>query len=100
MSIKDLEDSQQPLEVQQLKAQFMLVAQKLVDGTPGIVEAMIDIHKNTQLHEELVELFDDEDLAILHKAHEKHKQFVLVQQVAKQTTTRKTKLSSNDLANL
>lgn len=99
MSIKDLEETQQPLEVQQLKAQFQIIAQKLVDGTPGIIEAMIDIHKNLQTHEELVNLLDDDDIQMLHKSHEKHKQFVLVAINEKQAKTKK-KLTSDDLNNL
>lgn len=99
MSIRELEVSQQPLEIQQLKAQFQIIEQKLKDQTPGIVDAMIDIHKNLQMHEELVSLLNDDDIALLHKAHEKHKQFVMVQ-VAEKTNSKKKKLSSDDLNNL
>lgn len=99
MSIRDLEASQKPLEIQQLKAQFQIIHQKLEDKTPGIVDAMIDIHKNLQLHEELVELISDDDIQELHKAHEKHKQFVLVAVTEKQAKSKK-KLTSDDLSNL
>lgn len=99
MSIRDLEVQQQPLEIQQLHAQFKIIEQKLQDNTPGIVDAMIDIHKNLQTHEELVSLLDDDDIAMLHKAHEKHKQVVLVQQAQKKSNGKK-KLSSDDLNNL
>lgn len=100
MSIRELELVQQPLEVQNLAAQFKIIEQKLKDGTPGIVDAMIDIHKNTQLHEELVNLLSDEDLQLLHKAHEKHKQFVLVAQQSKAVSGKKKKLTGDDLNNL
>lgn len=99
MSIKDLEASQKPLEVQLLKARFQEMAQKLVDGTPGIVDAMIDIHKNLQQHEELILLLDDDDIHTLHQAHEKHKQFAMIQKEVKKTTGRK-KLTNDDLNNL
>jgi hypothetical protein len=100
MSIKDLEISQQPLEVQILKVRMVEIEQKLLDGTPGIVDAMIDIHKNLQEHEELVLLLTDDDIAMLHKAHEKHKQFALVQKETKKVGKGGKKLSDNDLANL
>lgn len=77
MSIKDLEASQKPIEVQQLQARFKEIEHRLIDGSPGIVEAMVDIHRITHEHEELVLLFDDDDIAKLHSAHEKHKQFTL-----------------------
>lgn len=100
MSIKDLEVSQQPLEIQSLKARMIEVETKLIDGTPGIVDAMVDIHKNLQDHEELILLLDDNDIAMLHKAHEKHKQFVLVQKETKKVGKGGKKLTSDDLANL
>lgn len=100
MSIRDLEASQHPLETQQLVAQFRIVEQKLKDQTPGIVEAMIDIHKNLLSHEELVAFLTDEDLQMLHKAHEKHKQFVLIQVTTKQTKKAGKKLNNDDLNNL
>jgi hypothetical protein len=77
------------------------IEKKLMDGTPGIVDAMVDVHKNLLEHEELVLLLDDNDIAMLHKAHEKHKQFVLVQKEQKNIGKGgKKKLSDNDLANL
>jgi hypothetical protein len=101
MSIKELEVGQQPLEVQSLKARMIEIEKKLIDGTPGIVDAMVDIHKNLLDHEELILLLDDNDIAMLHKAHEKHKQFVLVQKEVKAVGKGgKKKLSDNDLANL
>lgn len=100
MSILDLQAEQQPLEVQQLKARFQEVVKKLEDGTPGMMDAMIDIHKNLQTHEELVHLLDDDDIRKLHLAHEKHKGFVLVQQAAKSVKGGKKKLTSDDLGNL
>lgn len=98
MSIKELEASQKPLEVQQLQARFREIEAKLLDGTPGIVDAMVDIHKNLLAHEELVLLLDDDDIARLHQAHEKYKQFVLVNKEVKKKGTKK--LTDNDLANL
>lgn len=100
MSIRDLQINQQPLEVQQLHAQFKIIEQKMKDGTPGIVDAMLEIHKNLQTHEELVSLLNDDDIQMLHQAHEKHKQFVLVQQTAKKNNTGKKKLTDADLGNL
>lgn len=100
MSIRELETSQQPMEVQLLKARMKEIEQKLIDGTPGIVDAMIDIHKNLQSHEELVLLMSDEDIQLLHRAHEKHKQFVLVAKEVKKVGKGGKKLTSNDLANL
>lgn len=102
MSILELQTEQQPLEVQQLQAQFKLIAQKLVDGTPGLVDAMIEIHKITQTHEDLIALLSDDDIANLHKSHEKHKQFTLIQKNIKATTGagKKKKLTEGDLGNL
>lgn len=100
MSIKDLEVSQKPLEVQMLKARMIEIETKLTDGTPGIIDAMIDIHKNLQSHEELVLLLDDDDIKRLHLAHEKHKQVVLVNKEVKKVGKGGKKLSESDLANL
>lgn len=99
MSIKELEVSQKPLEVQNLKARMIEIETKLIDGTPGIVDAMVDIHKNLLQHEELVHFLTDDDIATLHRAHEKHKQFHLVQAEVKKPSTKK-KLSDSDLKNL
>lgn len=85
MSIRDLEVSQKPLEVQMLRARMIEIQQKMIDGTPGIVEAMIDIHKNLLQHEELVLLMDDDDIKLLHQAHEKHKQFAMIQKEVKKS---------------
>ncbi len=100
MSIRELEVSQQPIEVQKLKARMKEIEQRMIDGTPGIVDAMIDIHKNLQEHEELVLLMNDDDIALLHKAHEKHKQFILVQKETKKVGKGGKKLSNDDLLNL
>lgn len=83
MSIKDLEVNQAPIELQQLKARIIQMEQGLISDTPGIVDAMIDIHKNLLQHEELVQFLSDEDIHLLHLAHEKHKQVVLVQKQTK-----------------
>ena len=100
MSIRELEVSQKPLEVQILKARMLEIETKLKDGTPGIVDAMVDIHKNLQSHEELVLLMTDDDIRLLHLAHEKHKQFVLVNKEVKKVGKGGKKLSDTDLANL
>lgn len=84
MSIKDLEASQHPLEVQQLRARMIQIEEGLLKDTPGIVDAMVDIHKNLLQHEELVQFLDDNDIHNLHLAHEKYKQVVLVQKNIKQ----------------
>lgn len=99
MSIRLLETLQKPMEVQMLKARMLEIERKLIDGTPGIVDAMIDVHKMTQQHEELVLLMSDEDIQLLHKAFEKHKGFVLVAKQAKEIKKNK-KLTDKDLANL
>lgn len=78
MSIRELEVAQKSLEIQNLKARMLEIQQKLIDQTPGIIDAMVDIHKNLMMHEELIILMSDEDIALLHQAHEKHKQFTLV----------------------
>ena len=83
MSIRDLQTNQEPLNVQQLQLRFNEVATKLVDKTPGLPEALFDIHKNLLTNEHLVHLLSDEDIALLHSAHEKYKQFVLVQKETK-----------------
>jgi len=100
MSIRELEVSQKPLEVQQLKARMLEIQQKLIDETPGIIDACIDIHRNLQEHEELVNFLSDDDIQILHKAHEKHKQFHLVQKETKKVGKGGKKLTENDLKNL
>lgn len=94
MSIRELEASQQPLQVQQLQARMKEIQQKLIDGTPGIVDAMVDVHKNLQQHEELIHLMSDEDIAILHRAHEKHKQVALIQNEIKKTKGKKPDLKN------
>lgn len=98
MSIKDLQVNQQPLNVQQLQVRFNDVATKLIDGTPGLPEALVDIHKNLMQNEHLVHLLDDDDIAVLHKAHEKYKQFILVQKEVKKSKSKK--LSNDDLSKL
>lgn len=100
MSIRELEASQKPIEVQQLKARMIEIHQKLIDGTPGIIDAMIDIHKNLQQHEELILLMSDDDIRELHLAHEKHKQYHLIQKETKKVGKGGKKLTDNDLANL
>ena len=100
MSIRELEVSQKPLEVQQLKARMLEIQQKLIDETPGIVDAMIDIHKNLLQHEELIQFLSDDDIKLIHMAHEKHKQYHLIQKETKKVGKGGKKLTDNDLANL
>lgn len=99
MSIKDLEVSQQPMQVQLLRARMIEIEGKLKDGTPGIMDAMIDVHKNLQDHEELIQFLSDEDIATLHQAFEKYKQVTLVAKEAKKVGKNK-KLTEADLKNL
>jgi hypothetical protein len=99
MSIRELEVAQQPLEVQRLKARMIEIEKRLIDGQPGIVDAMIDIHKNILEHEELALMLSDDDIMMLHKAHEKHKQVVLIQKETKKLSKNK-KLTDDDLKNL
>lgn len=100
MSLLELQADQQPLEVQNLIARMKEIAEKLVTQTPGLPEALAHIHKNLMMHEELVELMDDDEIALLHAAHEKHKQFKLVQNEVKATKKTTKKLTNDDLNNL
>jgi hypothetical protein len=101
MSIADLQLEQQEVPVQQLVAKFTAVKDHLEANTPGLAHAMYEIHKHLLEHEELVHILGDDDINALHRAHEKHKQFSLIQKETKAvTSTRKKKLSDSDLANL
>lgn len=99
MSILDLEIEQQPIEVQQLKSRMYQIQQNLLDNTPGLPEALADIHKNLLQHEELIHLLDDEDIHRIHAGFEKFKQFTLVQKEVKAVKKNK-KLTNEDLSNL
>lgn len=99
MSILDLQVDQHPIEVQKLKAKMEIVQSALLADTPGLSDALKDIHQNLQQHEDLIHLFDDDDMARIHKAFEKHKQVRLIQEAV--TTKKKTKkLTDSDLNNL
>jgi len=100
MSIRELQTDQQPLEVQQLKARMLQIQDQLILKTPDLPVALADIHKNLLQHEELVHLLDDDDIALLHRTHELHKQYALIQKEAKTVSGRRKKLNDNDLANL
>lgn len=103
MSIKDLESSQQPMEVQLLKARFLQIQDQLLQKTPELPTILFDIHKNLLEHEEMVHLLDDEDIHALHSAFEIHKQQALLQKEidkAAKGGKGKKKLSSSDLDNL
>lgn len=99
MSILDLQLNQHPPEVAVLKERMQEIVNALLGQTPLLPTALVDIHKNLLLHEELVHLLDDDDIMHLHKAHEIHKQYVLVQKEAKKSSKSK-KVTENDLANL
>lgn len=94
MSILDLQEEQQPPEVQRLIARMDQIQGQLLEQTPLLHEALADIHKILHQHEELVHLMSDEDIAKLHQAFEKHKGVVLVQKEAK---TAKKKISKDEL---
>lgn len=101
MSILELQNSQQPIEIQALAQQFKLIEQELIKKTPGLADALITIHRMTQEHEELVNILSDEDIALLHKAHELYKQAALVQrEVKKVSGAGKKKLTNQELENL
>jgi hypothetical protein len=100
MSIRELEVSQKPMHVQVLKARMKEVETALINNQPGIVTAMIDIHKNLQQHEELVHLLNDDDIMLLHQAHEKHKQMHMIVKEEKNQKKAAKKLSNADLSNL
>lgn len=99
MSIKELQLEQQPIEVKQIHARFTQVEQALVTEFPGLPEALADIHKQLQSHEELIHIFSDEDIAVLHQAFEKYKQVSIVTKSIKKSSSKK-KLSNDDLATL
>lgn len=99
MSIIDLQTDQQPIEVQTIQSRMKQIQEELIAGTPALPDALVTIHKMLLEHEELVHLFDDDDIMKLHKAHEQHKQFHLVNKEVKKVGKNK-KLSDNDLSNL
>jgi len=99
MSILDLQAEQQPLEVQALHARMSQVQEQLLAQTPQLPDALVAIHKMLIEHEELVHLLDDDDIQKLHKAHEIHKQFHLVNKEVKKVGKNK-KLSNDDLNNI
>lgn len=101
MSIRDLQVDQQPIEVGNLKDKMIFIHENLSTRTPELVDALVIVHKGLMEHEELVHLLDDDDIHDLHKAHEIHKQVVIVQKEDKKVrTSSRKKLSDNDLANL
>lgn len=101
MSIKELEEAQQPPNVQRLIARMIQIEEQLVDKTPLLHEALADIHKNLAMHEELVHLLSDDDIHNLHAAHEIHKQYKLIQQEEKKVSGKgRKRVSDEDLNNL
>ena len=96
MSILDLQIAQQPIEVQALHARMVQIQDQLLEKTPQLPDALVAIHKMLLEHEELVHILDDDDIMNLHKAHEVHKQFAVVNKEVKKTGKTK-KLSSADL---
>lgn len=99
MTILELQTAQQPLEVQQLAQQFQLIEQELIKKTPGLPDALVTIHKMLMEHEELANILDDNDIAMLHKAHESYKQVTLFQKEVKAVKKNK-KVTDDDLKNL
>lgn len=99
MSIKDLQLEQQPIEVQHLIARMKQIEENLITETPGLPEALAEVHKHLQSHEELIHLMDENDIAILHKGFEKFKQIVVFQAAVK-SVGKKKKLSENQLSNI
>lgn len=99
MSILALQAEQQPIEVQSLIARMQQVEQQLIEQTPQLPDALVHIHKMLLEHEELVHLLDDDDIMKLHRAHEMHKQFHLVQKEVKKVGKNK-KLSQSELDNI
>lgn len=100
MSILDLQVDQHPIEVQKLKAKMEVIQAALLAGTPGLSDALKDIHQNLQQHEDLTYLFDDNDMALVHKAFEKHKQVKLIQEAVEKPKRQSKKLTESDLKSL
>lgn len=96
MSILDLQTDQQPLEVQALQARMIQIQNELLEKTPQLPDALVTIHKMLIEQEDLVHLLDNEDIKALHKAHEMHKQFAIVNKEVKKVGKNK-KLSQADL---
>ena len=96
MSILDLQMEQQPLEVKALRARMEQVQAELIAETPALPDALVAIHKMLLEHEELVNMLDDDDIQKLHKAHEHHKQFHLVNAEVKKVGKNKKVAISNE----
>lgn len=101
MSILELQEDQQPPEMQRLIARMHQIQENLTVQTSLLHEALADIHKNLAQHEELTNFLSDDDIAKLHKAFEIHKQFALIQKEEKKVSGKgRKKLSDKDLSNL
>lgn len=101
MSILSLQEGQQDPNLDRLVIRMKQVEEELVLRTPRLHDALADIHKNLAIHEELVHLMDDDDIAVLHKAHEIHKQYALIQKEEKKVSGKgRKKLSNDELNNL
>lgn len=100
MSILALQAEQQPLEVQALIARMQQVEAQLIEQTPQLPDALVHIHKMLLEHEELTHMLGDDDIMKLHRAHELHKQFHLVQKEVKNTKKASKKLSNAELDNI
>lgn len=94
-SILSLQLEQQPIEVKTLVSRMQQIEAELIVGTPSLPDALVHIHKMLLEHEELVHLLNDDDIMKLHKAHEQHKQFHLVNKEVK-TNSKSKKVKIDD----
>jgi len=75
----------------------------LTTSVPLIPQAMVDLHKNMQAHEELAHLLDDEGIAMLVQIHQRHKGLIIVQMTAakqKAEANKRTKINVNNILEL
>lgn len=100
MSIKDLQTDQQPIEVKHLQARFIQLEQELIAATPELPNALAEIHKQLQQHEELTHLLDDDDCKNLHQSFELFKQHKMIANVQKEIKKKGKKLSESQLNNI
>jgi exonuclease VII small subunit len=97
MSIKDLQEDQQPPEVQELIARMNQIQANLTTRSPLLMDALQHIHKNLAIHEELVHLLGDEGIQALHQAFEEYKGVKLIQKEEKKVKGARRKLSNDEL---
>lgn len=94
LTVKDV--STEELPIQFLQKQLQDIESKLLLDTPDIKEALILLHKNIITNEHLAHILDDEDIALIHSAHEKHKGLVMMamDEKAAKKSTRVGKINS------